>query len=459
MPATILVADTNDSVRQKFCHLLASKGYECWQASDDVQAIERLKNKILDVAIIEINPPVMDGLKILQSAIEMDTRASFIMTTENASLETAISSLRKGAVDYIIKPLPFDHVVQQIDKLVANRELILENMALRQEIHSQYDFTNIVGKSESIQQLYATISKISDSDSHVLITGASGTGKELVSKSIHYHSLRKRGPFVALNCAALTETLFESELFGHKKGSFTGAVADKEGLITHAHRGTLFLDEIGELSLASQSKLLRVLETQQVLPVGSTEKIQVSVRVLAATHRDLLQEITKGTFREDLYYRLAVIEIYLPALSERREDIPLLVQHFIRKYNKQMNRSVKGVEPRLMALLVNRPYKGQVRELENLIERLMIFAEGDLLTFDSLPPDLRRGPSSTPNSGQASNLKSAVEEFERSFILKTLEENDYHRGKTAKVLAIGEATLYRKMKDLAIDKCDLTSNG
>ncbi|MBD3373435.1 response regulator [candidate division KSB1 bacterium] len=451
MPATILVADTNDAVRQKFCHLLALKGFECWQASDDVQAIERLKNKILDVAIIEINPPDMDGLKVLQAAIEMDARASFIMTTENASLETAISSLRKGAVDYIIKPLPFDQVIQKIDKLIANRELMLENMALRQEIHSQYDFTNIVGNSESIQQLCATISKISESDSHVLITGASGTGKELVSKSIHYHSSRKRGPFVALNCAALTETLFESELFGHKKGSFTGAVADKKGLITHAHRGTLFLDEIGELSLASQSKLLRVLETQQVLPVGATEKQQVNVRIIAATHRDLLQEITKGTFREDLYYRLAVIEIYLPPLSERREDIPLLVQHFIRKYNKQMNRSVKGVDPRLMDLLVKRIYKGQVRELENLIERLMIFAESDHLTFDSLPSDLRRGSSSTPIPGQASNLKSAVEEFEKSFILKVLKENDYHRGKTAKELDIGEATLYRKMKDLAID--------
>ena len=375
-------------------------------------------------------------------------RPSFIFITAYASVQTAVEALRKGAFDYLLKPLNFEDLAIKVQKLIEHKELLHENQILRQEIHAQYDFSNIIGESPAIRQVFETIRRVSDSESNVLITGASGTGKELVARAIHYNSPHRLGRFVAVNCGAIPETLIESELFGHKKGAFTGAVADKDGLFKAANRGTLFLDEIGEMSLSAQTKLLRAVESQEILPVGSNRPVQVHVRIIAATNVDLENRIAEGAFRDDLYYRLNVINIKLPSLSERAEDIPLLVHHFIKKYNRQMNKSVTGVQPQLMQALIAREWKGQVRELENFIERLMIFAVGRELTVDLLPESPTAFKPQTPKG--ATSLKNALEEFEREYILDELAKNDYHRAKTARALGIGEATLYRKMSQLKI---------
>jgi DNA-binding NtrC family response regulator len=311
-------------------------------------------------------------------------------------------------------------------------------------------FSHLVGKSLAMQQVLETIARISSGESNVLITGKSGTGKELAAKAIHFNSPRKKFRFVALSCGAIQEAIFESELFGHKRGAFTGAIADKEGLFLAAEGGSLFLDEISEMSLAVQAKLLRAIETKQILPVGGTDLIQMNVRILAATNRNLREQIAQGMFREDLYYRLNVIELHLPSLSERREDIPLLARHFMEKYNRQMNKKVLRMDPSLVDALMQKEWKGEVRELENTIERLMIMTDGPVLLPDALP--VESGSAMPPHSHFFATfpLKKAVQLFERAFIIHQLEQHHFHRGKTAKALGIGEATLYRKMSQLGI---------
>ncbi len=446
----VLLVDDDDIVRESLYVVLQNRGFTCSQANDGAQALQILGEKEFDVVITDLEMPHVNGIELIERAGQLYPRTSFILITAYGSMETAIEALRKGASDYLIKPLNFEDVAIKVKKILEHRELILENRALRQEINSQYDFANIVGQSPAIKKVFTAIRRVSDSDANVLICGNSGTGKELVAKALHYNSPRSKGRFVAINCGAITETLFESELYGHKRGSFTGAVANKDGLFKTADGGTLFLDEIGELALSSQAKLLRALETKEILPVGGTSMLEVDVRIIAATHRNLLQEAQAGRFREDLYYRLAVIEIILPSLSERRDDIPLLVHHFINKYNKQMNRRVKGVESSVMQMLMQRTWKGEVRELENIIERLMIFANGEILLAKDLPQDVLAGSGPKMKMPDSAALKSAVEEFEREYIRDQLAKHQGHRGQTAKTLGISEATLYRKMSDLGI---------
>jgi DNA-binding NtrC family response regulator len=450
MAQRVLIVEDDEITREILVSVLADRGFSCAQAMNGQQALEMLSAQEYDVVVTDIAMPIMTGIELMEKCAERDLRASFIIITAYASLETALEALRKGAYDYLLKPLNFEDVAMKVKKLLEHKALVQENQALRQEINAQYDFSNIIGKSPEIKKLFATIRKVADSDSQVLITGNSGTGKELVAKAIHYNSLRRKGRFVAINCGAITETLIESELFGHKRGSFTGAVADKEGLFKVAHNGTLFLDEISEMTLTGQAKLLRALENKEILPVGATLAIPVNVRIIAATNRILLQEVEGGRFREDLYYRLNVVEIHLPSLRERRSDIPLLVDHFIQKYNRQMNRHVKGVEPEVLDLLVQRNWKGEVRELENFIERLMIFAQGEIINLEDLPPELRPAEAAAWRPADTDTLKSAVDHFEREFIREQLIRHDYHRGKTAAALHIGEATLYRKMNELGL---------
>jgi len=450
MANRILIVDDDDILRESLRATLENRGFYCEQAPDGSTAFEKLQEKPFDVVLTDIEMPGMNGLELLEKSGHIQPSTSFIIVTAYGTLETAIEALRKGAFDYLLKPLNFEDVALKIQKLIEHKELVEENQALRKEIHAQYDFSNIIGQSPAIQKVFETIRQVSDSDSNILITGKSGTGKELVAKAIHYNSVRRKGHFVALNCGAITETLFESELFGHKKGSFTGAVSDKQGLFVAAHRGTLFLDEISEMSLTAQAKLLRAIETREILPVGATQSIKVDVRLIAATNRDLFHQVQTGAFREDLYYRLNVIEIHLPSLKERRDDIPLLVRHFIQKYNRQMNKRIKDIEPRALQALMERDWQGEVRELENTIERLMIFAKGDYLTFADLPPDLCGPSTSLDGEGEGQTLKRAVEDFERQYIQSQLQRHHFHRGETAKALGIGEATLYRKMSALGI---------
>ncbi|HPI73026.1 MAG TPA: sigma-54 dependent transcriptional regulator [bacterium] len=449
MAERVFIVDDDDIVRESLSAVLQNRGFTCEQAIDGEQALQRLGEQEFDVVITDLEMPRLNGIELIERASLLNNRTSFILITAYGSMETAIEALRKGAFDYLLKPLNFEDVAIKVKKLLEHRRLIQENQALRQEINSQYNFSNIIGAGPAIRQVFDTIRRVSDSDAHVLISGNSGTGKELVAKALHYNSPRRKGRFVAINCGAITESIFESELFGHKRGAFTGAVADKEGLFKTAHNGTLFLDEIGEMSLSSQAKLLRALETKEILPVGGTTFLSIDARIIAATHRNLLQEVHQGRFREDLYYRLAVIEIRLPSLSERREDIPLLVHHFINKYNRQMNRSVKGVEPAVMQALMQRTWKGEVRELENIIERLMIFASGEILRADDLPGEVLHNQE-IRKEVEGELLKEAVKAFERDYISRQLARQAGHRGKTAHALGISEATLYRKMLELGI---------
>ncbi len=449
MAIRILIVDDDDITRESLATVLETRGFVCTQAINGATALDELRARDYDVVITDIEMPRMNGIELLDAANQMLTKASFIFITAYASVQTAIEALRKGAFDYLLKPLNFEDLAIKVQKLIEHKELVHENQALRQEIHSQYKFSNIIGESPAIKQVFETIKRVSDSESNVLILGNSGTGKELVAKAIHYNSPHRLGRFVAVNTGAITETLIESELFGHKKGSFTGAVSDKEGLFKAADRGTLFLDEIGEMTLTAQTKLLRAIETGEITPVGSTQPQHVHARIIAATNVDLERRVAEGSFRDDLFYRLNVIEIKLPSLKDRREDIPLLVRHFIQKYNRQMNKLVTSVQPQLMQALLSREWKGEVRELENFIERLMIFATGSELTMDHLPPE-SINPIKTFSTG-TSNLKSAVENFERGLIAEQLASYNFHRGKTAKALGIGEATLYRKMKQLGIE--------
>jgi len=449
MAERVFIVDDDDIVRESLSAVLQNRGFTCEQAIDGEQALQRLGEQEFDVVITDLEMPRLNGIELIERASLLNNRTSFILITAYGSMETAIEALRKGAFDYLLKPLNFEDVAIKVKKLLEHRRLIQENQALRQEINSQYNFSNIIGAGPAIRQVFDTIRRVSDSDAHVLISGNSGTGKELVAKALHYNSPRRKGRFVAINCGAITESIFESELFGHKRGAFTGAVADKEGLFKTAHNGTLFLDEIGEMSLSSQAKLLRALETKEILPVGGTTFLSIDARIIAATHRNLLQEVHQGRFREDLYYRLAVIEIRLPSLSERREDIPLLVHHFINKYNRQMNRSVKGVEPAVMQALMQRTWKGEVRELENIIERLMIFASGEILRADDLPGEVLHNQE-IRKEVEGELLKEAVTAFERDYISRQLARQAGHRGKTAHALGISEATLYRKMLELGI---------
>ncbi len=450
MAQRVLIVEDDDITREILVSMLVSRGFACDQASNGQQALEMLGAGEYDVVVTDISMPLMTGIELMEKSAELNLRASFIIITAYASLETALEALRKGAYDYLLKPLNFEDVAIKVKKLLEHKELVQENQALRQEINAQYDFSNIIGKSPAIRKLFATIRKVSDSDSHVLITGNSGTGKELVAKAIHYNSPRRKGRFVAINCGAITETLMESELFGHKRGSFTGAVVDKDGLFKVAHNGTLFLDEIGDMSLTGQAKLLRALENREILPVGATAVLPVNVRTIAATNRNLWQEVQAGRFREDLYFRLNVIEIHIPSLRERPSDIPLLVDHFIQKYNRQMNRHVRGADPGVLEMIVKREWKGEVRELENFIERLMIFTTGEVIAMEDLPGDMQPVEASARRPREADSLRSAMEQYEREFIREQLIRNHYHRGRTAAALKIGEATLYRKMNEYGL---------
>jgi len=454
MAVRILIVDDDDIIRESLATVMESRGFLCTQVANGKLGLEQLEKNEFDVVVSDIEMPEMNGIELLEAANLLMAQSSFILITAHASVQTAVEALRKGAYDYLLKPLNFEDLVIKIEKLMQHKELLRENQALRQEINAQYDFSNIIGESPAIKQVFETIKKVSNSESNVLITGASGTGKELVAKAIHYNSPHQHGRFVAVNCGAITETLIESELFGHKKGAFTGAVADKEGLFKAAHHGTLFLDEIGEMSLTAQTKLLRAIESEEILPVGSTTPVQVHTRIITATNVDLENAVAEGGFRDDLYYRLAVIEIKLPSLKNRQQDIPHLVRHFIKKYNRQMNKSVTSVRPQLLQQLMSRDWNGEVRELENFIERLMIFAKGSQLGVDSLPPD-PLNPIKIKTTASSETLKNAVDEFERDYIIEELVRHIWHRGETAKSLGISEATLYRKMNGLNIDEDEL----
>lgn len=447
MFSKILIVDDEKPIRDSLKMVLDDEGFTTSVASDGEDALQKLQTENFDVVISDIKMPKLDGIQLLEAAAKVSPDTFFIIMTAYASVKTAIDALRNGAYDYLIKPVEFDDVILRLKKLIEFKNLSAENRALRQRLSYETGFVNIIGNSEPMKKVFDVISQVAPTNSNILIMGKSGTGKEMVAKAIHQNSKRKDKIFLPINCGAISENLIESELFGHKKGSFTGASEDKLGLFKVADGGTLFLDEIAELPLNLQVKLLRALEDRAFFPVGGTKPVSTDVRLIAATNQDLFEKTKLGEFREDLYYRLNVVEIKLPTLNERRDDIPLLVNHFIEKFCKEMGKKILGVDNDTMKILLSHEWRGGVRELENVIERAVIFASKEMITPSSLADYLKTNAAQT---GDIDSLKEALRIFEKDHITKTIKKYEFNKEEAAKALDIGLSSLYRKMDELGI---------
>jgi DNA-binding NtrC family response regulator len=447
MKAKILIVDDEKAIRDSLKMVLTDEGYFAETASDGSEAIEKLIEDEFDIIISDIKMPNLDGMQLLKKTNEVNPSTFFIIMTAYASVQTAIEALRLGAYDYLLKPVEFDEVIFRVNRMVEFKKLALENKLLKSRFSQGANFENLIGESEPMKNVFELIKKVGPTKSNVLIMGKSGTGKELVAKAIHKQSDRADNIFLPINCGAISENLIESELFGHKKGSFTGATDEKQGLFKVAEGGTLFLDEIGDLPLNLQVKLLRALEEKQFLPVGGTKPIKSDVRILAATNQNLFEKAKKGEFREDLYYRLNVVEIKLPSLNERKEDIPILANHFINKYSEEMNKKVLGLSNNAMKALMSHDWRGGVRELENIIERAIIFANNETIELQDLAEYVR---GNSDNYVFPDSLKEATKNFEREHIMKTMKKYNNNKDETAQALDIGLSSLYRKMEELNI---------
>ncbi len=444
MKSRILIVDDEDSIRSSLSILFKDEGYETDEASDGEEAINKIMEQNYELMVCDLKMPGIGGIDVLKKTLAIAPQTIVIIITAYATLNTAIEALQLGAFDYIIKPIDFDDILLRIEKLLKFRNLDLENRNLRLELQEKYKFHNIIGKSAQTLKVFELIKKVSNNKSNVLITGRSGTGKELVARTIHYNDLLTKGRFIPINCSAIADNLLESELFGYKKGAFTGAIKDKEGFFKAADGGTLFLDEIGEMPLTFQAKLLRAIESKEIIPVGSTVPYTTEARIISATNRNLLEDIKNGRFREDLYYRLNVIEIKLPSLDERKEDIPLLVRHFINKYNVEMQRSVKGVDNEVMRIILNYEWKGGIRELENIIERAIILLDSEIITKDMLPAEMT-GESEVEEIPE--DLKKAMKIYEKEHIKNVLDKTGNNKQSAAQLLGISSSSLYRKLEE------------
>lgn len=449
MTQKILVVDDEEIIRDSLFYILEKEGYAVEKAENGKAAYDKIVNTHFDLVITDIEMPLMKGTELLEKIKTLDIQTSVIVITAFGSLDTAITALRNGASDYILKPVEFDELIIKAKRLFEIRDLFLENRVLREEIHRKYDFENIIGKSNSIRKVYEMIEAVAETDSTVLISGNSGTGKELVARALHYKSHRKNKPFIAVNCGAISENLIESELFGHKKGAFTGAIFDKDGYMKASSGGTLFLDEISEMPPQLQVKLLRAIQEKEYTPVGTTVSLPVNARFIATTNRNLEEEVKAGRFRDDLFYRINVVDIHIPSLKEREEDIPLLADHFLNKYRKELNKNIRGIDNEAMRAILGHEWKGEIRELENIIERAVIFCKGDMITLQELPQSFKPRLDDIDFSFNGS-LDDSVRKFERDFILRALENNENNKEKTADAIKVGLSTLYRKLKELDI---------
>jgi DNA-binding NtrC family response regulator len=449
-PYRVLVVEDEPLMRSIIVQLARSEGYDVLEAASAETAFGIFENEKIDVAILDLNlTSGGNGLELLGRLRERDPELMGIIVTAYASVESAVEALHKGAYDYITKPFANEHLKTVVRNALKEKRLFQENRYLRQELREKYRFENIIGKGDAIEQVFRMMEKVARTDSSVLITGESGTGKELVARAIHFSSERSGGRFLPINCGALPETLLESELFGYKKGAFTGAGQDKVGLLKAADKGTVFFDEIGEMPLSLQVKLLRALQERECYPLGSNDPVSFDVRVLCATNRNLDAEVRAGRFREELLYRINVININLPPLRERKDDIALLANHFLRKSEKSLNRAAMRFSKGAMRLLINYPWPGNVRELENTIERAAILAETDVIHSHDLPDKLR-----TTSPAPVASIESAgmtLEELEREHIKRVLERVEGDKVRAAQALGIHLSTLYRKVQRYHLD--------
>lgn len=441
----ILVAEDEDLMRAILTRLLKESGYRVSAAAGAEEALERFAAEDVAVTLTDIRMAGMDGLALLDHIKDIDAEALVIVMTAYSSVDSAVAALRKGAYDYITKPFVNEDLLQSVKNAIRQRELFRENRQLRRELDRRYSFSEIIGTSMALQAVFRLVEKVAATNTNILIQGESGTGKELIARAIHHNSPRTDRPFVAINCGALPETLLESELFGHTKGAFTGAVANKLGLFRSAEGGTVFLDEVGEITPAMQVRLLRAIQEHEVTPVGSSTAINFDARIICATNRDLEREVAEGRFREDLFYRLNVIEIHLPPLRERREDIPLLVRNFITRTAREQSSTEKGIDPEALSALINYNWPGNVRELQNAIERAFTLS-GEQIDVDSLPPRVRDATSHAATVRDPDGLRPTLEEIERRHILDTLASVNQDKARAANILGIDLSTLYRKLK-------------
>ncbi len=440
--AKILVVDDEEIVCISCRRILTEAGYEVHTRLSGPEGLSLLAEEPCDLAIVDLKMPGMDGMELLQAIKLGHPHLPVIMITGYSTVESAVEAMKAGACDYLPKPFTPAQVEMIVQRALDNQSMRLENLYLRGEIQSKYGFENIVGRSPKMQEIYRLIAKVAPTPSTVLITGESGTGKELVARAIHYHSQRKDRQFIPVDCAVLSENLLESELFGHVKGSFTGAIVSKPGLFQVADGGSLFLDEIGNISPAMQSKLLRVIQEREFTPVGGTKLKKVDIRLIAATNKNLQEKIKEGSFREDLFYRLNIVPIHLPPLRERQEDIPLLVQHFLLKYCQEMGKNPKRISPAVLERLTRYTWPGNIRELENIIERAVIMSDEEEIFPQNFPfplPDSEEGLffHVPQNSDELRELKKhlrdkAVEEAERLFVLGALTRNDWNVTRSSK---------------------------
>jgi len=441
---SILVVDDELIVRDSLSDWLAEDGYNVSTVKNGKEAIKSVKETDWDVLLVDLKMPGLSGLDVLSKVKEINPNTPVIIMTAYATVDTAVEAIKKGAYDYITKPFNPEEITLTLRKIIAHQKLIKENILLRDELKKRYHLGNIIGKSPKMLKVFEFVRMVANTKSNVLITGESGTGKEVIARAIHETGDRKDGPFIAVSCAALPDTLLESELFGYEKGAFTGAANSRKGKIELADKGTLFLDEIGEISTKTQLDLLRFLEERKFRRLGGEKLIEVDVRIITATNRDLELAIKQGIFRSDLYYRLNVVKIHLPPLRERKPDIPLLAHHFLEKYRLENKKEIEGFSPEALNLLIEYNWNGNVRELENVIERATVVSKESLITPKDLPDNVRK--KKTPEFVGVSSL----EDIEKHYIKQVLEETNWNIKISAQKLGIARSSLYRKIRKYKI---------
>ncbi len=447
MTYNILVVDDEKNIREGLGKVLELDGYKVLLACDGKEAVQTLNRGDIDLVITDLKMPNLSGEEVLQKATTMSPNLPVIILTGHGTIENAVRAMKNGAYDYLTKPVNMDRLSLLVQRALSARELMLQHRAMQEELQKRHQFSNIIGKSESMKKIFEVVQQVAPSRASVLITGASGVGKEMIADALHYNSPRRDKPLIKVHCAALTETLLESELFGHERGSFTGAVARKRGRFELAHLGTIFLDEIGEISQNVQIKLLRVLEDKTFERVGGEETIEVDVRVIAATNRELKAAIENGEFREDLYYRLNVVNIHIPPLRERKEDIPLLMATFVKEFSEENGKNIEAIEPKARMILYNYSWPGNVRELRNCIESSVVMSKSNIITVDDLPPHIN---TESDQEFVRITTGSTLADIEREVVRATLAQQNGNKTRAAEVLGIGRKTLHRKLQEYGL---------
>ena len=446
--------DDEENMLNLFKKMLKDEPVELDLVSSGLVGLRRIEEQNYDIILSDLNMPDINGLELLRRSVELHGDLPFIVITGYGTIESAVYAIKQGAYEYITKPFQREATICLIQRALKHTKIMRELKELRQEVLKSYSFENIIAKSKKMRDLFRMVGQVAESSATVLISGESGTGKEMFAKALHYHSSRKNKPFVAINCSVLPENLLESELFGHLKGSFTGATSDKQGLFLEADQGTLFLDELGEISLSMQTKLLRALQEREVKPLGSNKNLKFNVKVVVATNQNLEDQIVTGSFRKDLYYRIAVIPIQIPPLRERPEDIPLLINYFLKKYCNENHKPLLKISQRVIHRLLNYSWPGNVRELEHLIERVVLICDSDTISEVYLPEYLKGKLLPLSPIEDFNSLREVLDNtictVEKECILNALQRSTYNRSSTAKLLKISRGSLYNKMKRYSI---------